>query len=143
MKENKQRTEKFKKNNLKICKNCCAVCAFFNPKTEFCIEMKEQVVPYYTCKMYEKNKDRDIKIIEQRINDILNYVNYLEQHIMSLREYLNTGITGMVGKRGLPVSHKGLSYTKRIISSLPEILDQCEDLITCLKSADREINVKE
>jgi len=138
MKENKQRVEKFKKNSLRICENCCAVCAFFNPETEFCIEMKEHVVPYYTCKKYEKNKIKDIKIIEQRISDICNYVNYLEQHTVSLRDYLTTGITGMIGKRGLPVPQKGLSHTKKIISALPEILNQCENLITCLKSADWE-----
>lgn len=129
------REEKFKGNNLKMV-DCCALCNFFNPDKEFCIEMEEQVVPYYICKKFKRNEDKDIKIISQRLEEICNHANYLEQYVVSLKHYLESGITGYVGLRGLPSLTHSLTHVKEIVTGLPDILRKCEDMIGCLKLLD-------
>jgi len=96
-----ERTEKFKKNHLKMVE-CCALCIFFNHSKESCDKMEEYVAPFYVCEKFIKNSIKDNKIIMEKLEGICSHANTLEQHVVSLKGYLKTGITGYIGQRGLP-----------------------------------------
>ena len=133
-----ERTEKFKKNHLKMVE-CCALCTSFNSSKEFCNEMEEQVVPFYVCEKFRINSIKDNKIIMERLEGICNHANNLEQHIVSLKEYLKTGITGYMGQRGLPSPENRMLYVKNLVTELPIILKECENMMECSKSRNQEL----
>lgn len=83
---------------------------------------------------------QDVKIILQRLEEICNHANYLEQYAVSLKHYLESGITGYVGLRGMPSPKERMTHVKMIVTGLPDILRKCENMIDCLKLADWEID---
>ena len=133
------RTEKFKKNNLKMVE-CCASCTSFNSRREFCNEMEEQVAPFYVCEEFIKNSIKDNKLVLKRLEDICSHANTLEQHVVSLKEYLKTGIIGYVGQRGLPSPENRMSYVKNLVTELPIILKECEYMMEKNDKAWKNVN---
>ena len=132
------RTEKFKKNNLKMVE-CCASCTSFNSRREFCNEMEEQVAPFYVCEEFIKNSIKDNKLVLKKLEDICSHANTLEQHVVSLKEYLKTGITGYIDQRGPPSPENRMPYVKNLVTELPIILKECEDMMECPKLLNREL----
>jgi hypothetical protein len=64
--------------------------------------------------------------VNESLTEICKTVNVLEQKVYVLRDYLNFGITGKRGLRGLPIPERGISYTKEIIGYILEQLDESE-----------------
>jgi len=64
--------------------------------------------------------------VNESLTEICITVNLLEQKVSTLRDHLDFGITGKRGLRGLPISERGVSYTKEIIGYIIEQLNESE-----------------
>jgi hypothetical protein len=65
-----------------------------------------------------------------RGREICLAVNDLEQKVCHLRDYLDFGISGKRGLRGLPVPERSLAYSRDILKSIIENIEEMENYQT-------------
>jgi hypothetical protein len=74
--------------------------------------------------------------VQSALTDICKTVNLLEDRVMSLRNHLDFGLTGIKGFRGIPYTEGGIPYTKRVIAAISEQLDECEKYMSVFGGQD-------
>ena len=65
--------------------------------------------------------------IAVRGREICLAVNDLEQKVHHLRDYLDFGISGKRGLRGLPVPERSLAYSRDILKAIVEDIEEMEN----------------